>query len=331
MASFYEYGKEIVCFTVDALIFTLALRWHGNNHKAQEALMRPVLKDYKALEEWMQNCSENSWAVLQGYAEPIGPVLHSVTDKNVKGVIQKLTLKEYITARNASGFWQDTDRVVSSTINAVPFGLRVGRSLVQIEDPMSSKLLTLRTIRTEFTQKTPSFTDYIWSFLIGTRQRGVQTTEEMLLCGTKLTGLGTLMRDKVLSSAPSGTLLQPHCLTELTVPELQKQVRYQLRWSSAVLIISGIAGIAIIIHSLKKAYKERKKKWEAAERQKRKYERNRATSTDGPTCIICDNPREVILLPCGHICLCFDCGFKIDGTCPMCRAKVDTINEYYIT
>jgi hypothetical protein len=43
-------------------------------------------------------------------------------------------------------------------------------------------------------------------------------------------------------------------------------------------------------------------------------------------CVICmENPNEVVLVTCGHYCLCHDCATNIinsTGSCPMCRGTV---------
>lgn len=67
------------------------------------------------------------------------------------------------------------------------------------------------------------------------------------------------------------------------------------------------------------------------EKRSKKFERKRDTKSGEPTCIVCENPREVILLPCGHICLCYDCSQAIERKCPMCRATIESVNEYFIT
>lgn len=64
-----------------------------------------MLQDNASLEQWIKNGAEGSWAVVQGFVEPAGPVIRSFSDKSIKGVIQRLRIKEFVTARNTSGFW----------------------------------------------------------------------------------------------------------------------------------------------------------------------------------------------------------------------------------
>jgi hypothetical protein len=81
-------------------------------------------------------------------------------------------------------------------LNVVPFGVRVGRSLVEIEDPREVACQSLRTVASEYKQKSLNVLEQIWGFLVGTRHRGIQSTEEMLLVGTKLTAIGSLAKGK---------------------------------------------------------------------------------------------------------------------------------------
>lgn len=53
-------------------------------------------------------------------------------------------------------------------------------------------------------------------------------------------------------------------------------------------------------------------------------------------CVICHlQQREVITLPCGHICMCFDCSRQCLSTsnrlCPICRLAVDSSHLIYLS
>lgn len=48
-------------------------------------------------------------------------------------------------------------------------------------------------------------------------------------------------------------------------------------------------------------------------------------------CIVCmENPREVILLPCKHVCLCEDCAEKINRKCPVCDKRIEGKRAVYL-
>lgn len=64
---------------------------------------------------------------------------------------------------------------------------------------------------------------------------------------------------------------------------------------------------------------------------KRRSEIDSEGLSDAQICIIClSNPREVILLDCGHVCLCADCVSKVDGTCPVCRSHFTSTHAAYV-
>lgn len=62
--------------------------------------------------------------------------------------------------------------------------------------------------------------------------------------------------------------------------------------------------------------------------------RNRSAAkniNDEPvTCITClENAREVLLSPCGHVCLCSDCVLQV-AICPVCREPIRAIIPAFI-
>jgi len=50
---------------------------------------------------------------------------------------------------------------------------------------------------------------------------------------------------------------------------------------------------------------------------------------DSEECVVCfDESKEVVLVPCGHYCLCGGCAHQVKETtkvCPLCRAKIEKI------
>jgi len=52
-------------------------------------------------------------------------------------------------------------------------------------------------------------------------------------------------------------------------------------------------------------------------------------------CVVCLNgEKEVIVLDCGHVCMCLDCGHQIMTTrnpkCPICRRPIDSLKKFYM-
>ena len=58
-----------------------------------------------------------------------------------------------------------------------------------------------------------------------------------------------------------------------------------------------------------------------------------------PACVVCqDAPRDCVLLPCGHTCLCLGCagavvrlGGEGSGVCPICRGRVTAVNKIFLS
>jgi E3 ubiquitin-protein ligase MUL1 len=56
------------------------------------------------------------------------------------------------------------------------------------------------------------------------------------------------------------------------------------------------------------------------------------SNNESQECVVClNNPREVILLNCGHICLCIDCVEALPQPmqCPVCRQSVERFLNTY--
>lgn len=61
---------------------------------------------------------------------------------------------------------------------------------------------------------------------------------------------------------------------------------------------------------------------EAARKQRRANDKQK-NLPDDLKCVICfENPKQVIILPCGHVCLCEECSNRILLSCPMCRKDI---------
>lgn len=94
-----------------------------------------------------------------------------------------------------------------------------------------------------------------------------------------------------------------------------------------ILIVTG--GLAVLLGGMlaSRLWAELKRRRELAEMKRMLKERRRAVEEtnqdDQPEsllCLVCqDGVREVILLPCGHFCLCEQCSERISTTCPVCR------------
>lgn len=69
---------------------------------------------------------------------------------------------------------------------------------------------------------------------------------------------------------------------------------------------------------------------DATQKRRRRNARDRELTELQQCLVCCQNPREIILLPCGHVCLCLDCSERINDLCPVCRAEIQTKATAYI-
>jgi len=61
---------------------------------------------------------------------------------------------------------------------------------------------------------------------------------------------------------------------------------------------------------------------ETSRQERRQRVRDRDLRED-QICVVCKtNAREIILLPCGHVCICEDCSVSINNNCPICRTQI---------
>lgn len=69
----------------------------------------------------------------------------------------------------------------------------------------------------------------------------------------------------------------------------------------------------------------------AASRKERRQRVRDIDLREDQLCVVCrTNPREIILLPCGHVCICEDCADDITDYCPVCRTKITQKTAAYI-
>lgn len=53
-----------------------------------------------------------------------------------------------------------------------------------------------------------------------------------------------------------------------------------------------------------------------------------AAYADHQVCVVCqDAPRDVVLLPCAHFCVCCACSKKLQRVCPLCRQEVEQVSQ----
>ncbi|KAH0624298.1 hypothetical protein JD844_007998 [Phrynosoma platyrhinos] len=311
--------------------------------KIQEAPKLQVSADLPSILSATDSSCLN-YVVIEGVVQPADASLTSPYHRELQGVIERLMLKEHRLIWNSlARSWTDSERVVLEQIHTVPFVLaspsgKAAGGQVSVESPLDAISLPLETVYERFQQTSPGFKDLLGHYLSGEKPKGFLETEEMLLVGSSLTGIGQL------TLHPDGSLhLQPPddgssyflCLGDwqTLLADLQS-VRSFWKWAT---LVCGLVASAAILRALCRAYRHRQLKREQ-EAQRQEFEdflrHNSLEQTGEPpenACVIClTNLRECVLLPCGHVCCCFGCFQALPNrNCPICRSPIERVVPLY--
>jgi len=240
--------------------------------------------------------------------------------------------------------WEDEDIVVSCVSDEIPFSLRgvsCDLPLVKVENPSLSDWFenSLQVVHEEFTPKGPSnMLDSVMNLANGEYIKGYNETEKVLKIGTKLLVIGEVVweNDGIKIHSPLTSILD-FVVTQKSINEIFSDIqKLSFFWK----ILSGLAfgftaaSSYYFLRSLRFRYldivsKNRERMDLEAIRQRRSEFRQRQQSNNemqqANACVVClENPRECVLLDCGHVCLCGDCLERLPHplTCPICRESV---------
>ncbi len=168
--------------------------------------------------------------------------------------------------------------------------------------------------------------------------------------GTTLTGVGELILDT------DGTLtLRPpsngseYFLSIADFDTLRGEQEITAIFWKVLTIVSALAGAAVLLWVGWRYYNQLKVRWER-EQERREFEglqaeaerarppaAGAAASRDGAEenienpCVIClCQPRNCILLDCGHVCCCHSCYQALPNRkCPICRQNISRVVPLY--
>ncbi|KAK4875769.1 hypothetical protein RN001_012191 [Aquatica leii] len=340
-----DYLSEIIALTVDSVLLgACVIKYLRNKNAITKIQAAPYLEIDKNLDKLVSKEPDKilPYVIIRGTVQPIGNPITSNNNPKVAGVLQLLTIKEHIVQRGATGYWSEHEKVIQKVQNVMPFVLESSKYSVEVIDPLAADVLDLDVISNVFTPTVPKVIDHIWGFFTGFRQRGVQTTEEMLRKGSIITGVGELVANengKSLRLQPprDGS---PFYLTNMGIVSLAKKLDDNQRSYRLFCIIFGTLGIVIgslmirkyLINKSRKSDIERKRKELEISRKERRQKARGDEMSDSQLCVVCKaNPREVILLPCGHVCLCEDCSDEILELCPICREVIEKRTAAYLS
>ncbi|CAL4075630.1 unnamed protein product, partial [Meganyctiphanes norvegica] len=129
---------------------------------------------------------------VKGIVRADGTVIKSVVRPEVTGVVWKKTIKEHLVAQ-VMGFWTNDQRTVDEVTSNVPFLIMNKGIGVKVNDPAKLDMADLTVVSEKFEPATNSLADHVWGWMKGVRPTGTQQTEEMLVEGTRVLGVGRLV------------------------------------------------------------------------------------------------------------------------------------------
>ncbi|XP_044754066.1 mitochondrial E3 ubiquitin protein ligase 1 [Coccinella septempunctata] len=339
-----DYLVETIILGIDSIIFITCVRNYYKNKNAMTMIQgAPYLNINKDLKEIVLTHPDKklSYVSIRGTVKPLGKPIISNNNADVEGVVQLLRIKEHVIQRSTTGFWNDSERIIQEVHNIMPFSIESKGMEVEIMDPLAADILDMDVISDVFHPTVPSVMDHIWGFFAGIRQRGIQSTEKMLRKGTMITGIGELVYSKdgnVLQLQPP-TNGAPFYLTNMQVTSLVKKLESSKRNYRWLCLLFGSIGILVGGLIIRKYLRYRSKQIQEAEikrqlEESRKERRKKTRAKDmieSQVCVVCrTNPIEIILLPCGHVCLCEDCSDDIQESCPVCRSPIERKSVAYV-
>jgi len=177
----------------------------------------------------------------------------------------------------------------------------------------------------------------------------------MLNVGVPLLGIGKLMLvggGRVVLSSPDNGGGRRYFLTTSSRQELVHSLKSIAHRLNIARWLVGIVGLAAVGYILSRAVCTYKSQLESrrllAELQQKRQQSATMQGIDpntsptvamepassSPPCVVClTEAREVVLLDCGHICLCGDCAtaLPMPKLCPICRQRVHKIIPTYVS
>lgn len=282
------------------------------------------------------------YAVIRGCVTAVEGTLESSTGMN--GVIKITTLHE-ITAKRFGDSW-DVDKMppVNEFRESVPFALKpllnsneATNFLVTVENPFESiwENLVIPTSSC-FTPSNSSVNSVVMGAVGRAKLLGVRKTEKFLPIGTIVTGIGRLVMDeqdgglKLQQPLKDGSFC-PYILTTLDYQDFIRKLELRRNIQRVAIGMTLTFAAAIIIRKTYGWWKQYKLNLLRNSLMRERRNVNLDNLCRCQTCLVCLlNPREVIILNCGHVCVCADCIMKLNGLCPVCREPIVASHKAYI-
>ena len=183
----------------------------------------------------------------------------------------------------------------------------------------------------------------------GVQLKGTQEIEEMVVDGSLMTAVGELVINcdgtMQLRSPSNSDRALPFILSTLPYSALLSTYETLVSVCKWSLFFFGGFGMVLCSLMIRKWFKIRYGRRHAREEddilrdlcESRRSTEENDDVPDWQRCVVClVRNREVIVLPCGHVCLCADCMVLINRqnvlqrNCPMCRQRIEQIARAFV-
>ena len=227
-----------------------------------------------------------------------------------------------------------------------PFSLTGNRASLKIEVCEPSSLKTYSLLTTTHDHYEPSRKTSAKKFLealsSGEYVEGIQIVQKMLLVGSEATVVGELDSNfgKYRIKPPSEEGVKYYIMTTPSLEEVKKKAFKSNVLHLAAMGFGILGGMCVLIwfyFHVRRFYNERENERrrreadEESEALQNKYRNNTNDFNDDNNeqnvCVIClENQRNVVILPCAHLCGCRRCLLQVPH-CPICRGDINSLQR----
>jgi len=245
----------------------------------------------------------------------------------------------------------EEERVVKNIQHEIPWRLKPeetrSKQTVQIIDGLSADHLDMTVVRDEFTPAPLSFSAWVGGWLAGQQLKGTQEIEEMMMDGTLVTAVGELVVNSdgtmYLRSPTSSDHRFPFFISNMPFNDLCETYENLVSVCKWSLLFFGGVGVIICYLMIRKWLHKRNSRRRTTDEvdilrqlQQSRLPVDENLQGDWQRCVVClTHNREVIVLPCGHVCLCADCMILINQqaqrNCPVCRQQIVNIARAFVS
>lgn len=237
----------------------------------------------------------------------------------------------------------DEKKVLLDHTDAVPFYLAgYTDSRVHVREPLNAAFIRddLMVTYDHFEPSKDRLLTRTVDRLFGEISKGIQETERMLSVGVPVVGVGRLTYDGANAYLTPPTDGRTYVLTTRSKEEIVRAMKSSARIYQVISYLMFAGMLGCLGYYFWRKYKDFAKRRDLANTQWAIQQRRartklpRTESDEGSNvCVVClDSPKEVILLDCGHVCMCLNCVTSLsDNKCPICRQHIRKFLPAYIS